>query len=39
MVPWASHLALGSFFGLGLEDLDELAADDLALLLRVGDAL
>jgi hypothetical protein len=32
-------LGVGQLLGLGLEDLDELAADDLALLLRVGDAL
>ena len=39
-MPCASHLAaLAACFGLGLEDLDELAADDLALGLGVGHAL
>ena len=38
MVPCASHFASTSDDGLGLEHLDELAADDLALRLRVGHA-
>ena len=32
-------LGVGDLLGLGIEDLDEVAADDLAFLLRVGDAL
>jgi hypothetical protein len=39
MVPCASHLALGSFLRLGLKHLDEFAADDLAFLFRIGNAL
>ncbi len=36
MVPCASHLALEQLAGFALEHFDEFAADDLALLLRIG---
>ena len=38
MVPWRQEFDAVQLAGLFLEDADELRADDLALLLRVGDA-
>ncbi len=37
-MPWARKRAFSILVGLGFEDLDELGADDLPFLLRVGDA-